>query len=375
MVRAIGIDPGTKSMDVFGFDDVTDSVLIDKVILRDEVTKNPAVIMDVLRDLDADAIVGPSGYGLPVIKAKDAGVSDIEMATFITKEDYERGLKIVGLRDLMLLMRESGMNIFFTPGVIHLSTVPGYRKVNKIDMGTADKVFSTVLGIKDQAEHYGIDYRDVSFILLEIGFGYTSAIGVDEGRIVDGVGGTGGGVGYMGMGSMDSELAYALSNSIKDFSKQILFTGGAAYISGLDPLKTSPEEFITSMKSEIAYEAFMESAIKDISLLLPSVRGPREILLSGRFTRINSFLMDLESRIRGFLGDMGVEAEVRTLKRKAVNAKEGAEGASILANGIVDGKYSGLIKTMELINASGTIFDHIYLDDAIKTEIRKNFMR
>lgn len=370
MVKAVGIDPGTGSMDVYGFDDVTGQVLIDKPIPRDEVTRKPEIVLDEIKQIteeygEIDAIVGPSGYGLPLMKASEASDSYIREATFITQKDVELGLKIVGLRKLMSLMKRSrDLNIWFSPGVVHLPTVPEYRKVNKIDMGTADKVFSAVLGVKDQAEFYGIDYSKTSFILLEIGFGYTAALGVDGGKIVDGVGGTSGGAGYMGMGAMDGELAYAVANTL-EFSKQILFKGGAVSVSGLNPHTTPIEEFVrlskTSEQVKVAYEAFMESIIRDTYLLLSSVKKPREILLSGRFTRIDDFLQDLKSRLRDDLADFGVKANVRVLGRNAVNVKEGAEGASIIANGIAGGRYSKLVDVMELKKSFGSIFDHIYL--------------
>ena len=42
MVKAIGIDSGTKTMDIYGFDDNDGRVLIDLAIPREEITKNPA---------------------------------------------------------------------------------------------------------------------------------------------------------------------------------------------------------------------------------------------------------------------------------------------------------------------------------------------
>jgi len=384
MVKAIGIDPGTKSMDVFGFDDVTGEILIDEPIPRDEVTKKPDVVLDAIKKTEKkygkiDAIIGPSGYGLPLVRASKATDSDIKEATFITQKDVERRLKIVGLRELMFLMKESkDLNVWFGPGVVHLPTVPEYRKANKIDMGAADKVFSAVLGIKDQAEFYDIDYSETSFILLEIGFGYTAAMGIEKGKIVDGIGGTTGGIGYMGMGAMDGELAYALANTI-EFSKLDLFKGGAVSISGLDFRKTSIERFIelskTSERVERAYEAFMESVIKDTYALLPSVKKPREILLSGRFTRIDAFVKDLKPRLENHLSNLGITAKIRNLQSKAKNVKEAAEGASIMANGIANGKYSKLIDITELKKSSGSIFDHIHLEKKVINGIKDKFTK
>lgn len=381
MVTAIGIDPGTKSMDVFGFDDDTEEVVMDLAIPRVEVTKRPEIVLDAIREIgrEIDVIVGPSGYGLPMVNASEAKDAEINAATFMTKADVARRLNIVGLRELMFHMKKSHLNIWFPPGVIHLPTVPEYRKINRIDMGTADKVFTAVSGIKDQAEKYGIAYAETSFIALEIGFGYTAALGIEDGKIVDGVGGTIGGVGYMGMGAMDGELAYALANTVTDFSKMMLFNGGAASISQIDPQKVSIEEFISlarnSEQVKLAYSAMLESIIKDTYLMLSSVRKPKEILLSGRFTRIEPFVQDVTAILQDNLSEFGIEAEIRTLRRTGGEVKEAAEGAAIIANGIAGGKYESLIETMELRKSTGGVFSHIYLDKETRERIEETFTR
>jgi len=381
MVIAIGIDPGTKSMDVFGFDDETDEVIIDLAIPRVEVTQNPEIVLDAIREIEGeiDVIVGPSGYGLPMVKASDAADTEINAATFITEADVARRLNIVGLRELMFLMKKSDLNIWFPPGVIHLPTVPEYRKINRIDMGTADKVFTAVSGIKDQAEKYNIGYSETSFIALEIGFGYTAALGIEDGKIIDGVGGTIGGVGYMGMGAVDGELAYALANTVADFSKMMLFDGGAAAIAQINPQLVSIEEFIrlaqSSEQVKLAYSAMLESIIKDTYLMLSSVRKPKEILLSGRFTRIEHFVQDVTALLQSHLRDHGIDAEIRTLTRTGGEVKEAAEGAALIANGIAGGKYGSLIEHMELRKSSGGVFSHIYLDKKIRERIEGTFTR
>ncbi len=378
MVTAIGIDPGTKSMDLFGFDDETDEVIIDRTIPRSEVTKNPKIVLDAILETDKniDAIIGPSGYGLPMVKASETEDEEINIATFITQEDLARGLNIVGLRELMFLMKKSDLNIWFPPGVIHLPTVPEHKKINRIDMGTADKVFTAVSGIKDQAEKYCIDYTETSFIILEIGFGYTAALAIDDGKIVDGVGGSVGGLGYMGMGGMDGELAYAIANTT-EFSKTLLFNGGASTISGIDLQKSSIEEFIyTAKKTEetrLAYLAMIDSIVKDTYLLLSSLSNPKEILLSGRFTKIDSFIQDIESTLTEHFNRIGLDAKIRKLGQTTDNVKEAAKGAAILANGIAGGRYTKLIENMKLTESAGDIFTHLYLDKEIKEKIKETF--
>ena len=370
MVKAVGIDPGTMSMDLYGFDDESGEVLIDEAIPREEITANPKIVVNRLLELQEkvgkiDAIVGPCGYGMPLKKACETSDSDIALATFVTREDVERRLRIVGLRGLMKVLRETKeLNVWFTPGVVHLATVPTWRKANRVDMGTADKVYSVILAVKDQAERLGIEYEETSLILVEVGFAYTSAIAVNRGVIVDAIAGTAGFPSYMGMGFMDSELAYALANALKGFSKILLFLGGAASFAGLDPFKTTPEKFVEMSKKDekarLGYELMLESIVKDVATLLSSVK-PREIVLSGRFTRIQEFLKDVESRLEEFFSKLGLSVEIIKLRGKAKVAKEAAEGAALYANGIAGGKYMRLIKAMKLFESQGRIFDYVCL--------------
>jgi len=256
LVKAVGIDPGTMSMDIFGFDDERGEVIVDKAIPRDEVTRNPAVVVEELRRVQRehgriDAIVGPCGYGMPLKRAREATDEDIALATFVTEADVRRRLKIIGLRELMVMLREAeDLNVWFTPGIVHLPTVPLRRKANRIDMGTADKLYTVALAIKDQADRLDIPYRETSLIAVEVGFAYTSAMAVEGGKVVDAMAGTAGFPSYMGMGFMDSELAYALVNSLDEMSKLSLFSGGAADLAGIDPNRVSPEEFVRMGREE-----------------------------------------------------------------------------------------------------------------------------
>ena len=49
------------------------------------------------------------------------------------------------------------------------------------------------------------------------------------------------------------------------------------------------------------------------------------------------------------------------MRRQASVAKEAAEGAYIIGEGLLGGKYTGIIDSLELREARGTMFDHILL--------------
>jgi len=374
MVKAVGIDSGTKTMDIYGFDDQNGEVLVDCALSREEVTKQPSLVIDKLKETQhehgkIDAIAGPAGYGLSLQKAKDARDEDITLATFVTKADVERRLKIVGLRELMHLMKQTpDLCIWFTPSVIQLPTIPEYRKANRIDMGTNDKVPTAVLAVKDQAERLGVSYTETSFIAVEVGYAYTSAMAVKKGQIVDAMAGTAGFPSFLGGGFFDGELVYGLANTIEDFSKMMLFAGGAAAVAGFDTTKPIAE-FIAASKENprirTGLDLMLESIVKDVSSLLPSVK-PKEIVLSGRFSKIPEFYAIVEARLNAFFTEIGSRIDVVQLGGNAKNAKGAAEGAAIMANGVARGKYAGIVDVMKIRESSGGIFDHLYLDEKTK---------
>jgi len=378
LVKAVGIDSGTKTMDIFGFDDKDDSIIIDIAIPRNEITKSAKLVVEKLRETQArfgkiDAIVGPSGYGMQLKSAKQATDEEIAEATFVTEADIKRRLRIIGLRELMLLLRGADdLNTYFTQGIIHLVTVPKYRKVNKIDMGTSDKLLSVVLAVKNQAERLKISYSETSFILLEVGFGYTSAMAIQNGQVVDAMAGTAGFPSFLGMGFLDSEVAYAIANATEDFSKQLLFAGGVASFVGIDPSKPL-EEFVKNAKNnpqvKEGYRLMLESIIKDVTSLLPSVK-PKEIILSGRFIRIPEFTVTLRNELSEFFARTGLKVGISILQSKASVTKQAAEGAAVFANGLADGKYKQLIDTMRLEESEGSVFSNICLGEEMSEKLK-----
>ena len=346
-MRVIGIDPGTGSFDFFGMEG--EGVILDTSVPVPEVARNPGVLLDTVRSVfPLDMIVGPSGYGLPLTPIRD--ITEREL-TLMVPDDKSIPL-YDGIRMVIRLMQDEGFPLYFTPGVIHLPTVPRYRKANKMDMGTADKVCCVALAMRDQAELYGIDYGATSFILAEIGYAFNAIIGVDGGKIVDGSGGTSGGPGFITLGSMDAELAVRLGS----FPGAVLFSGGAKDVSGKDDL--TPEELAREHhKYPESWGMLLESITKGVAAVMVSVGSPREILLSGRLSRIPEIREALADKLAQF-------GKVRMVGRRASVAKEAAEGAYIIGEGLLGGKYKAIIDSLELRGASGTMFDYVLLKGA-----------
>jgi predicted butyrate kinase (DUF1464 family) len=362
MRRVIGIDPGTVSFDLCGLED--GQVFLDTTIPSAEVAANPQALIDALLSArPLDLIIGPSGYGLPWVSIEDFGAR--ELFLFILVDERERGRISVlsGMSKMIKLMKENELPILFMPGVIHLSTIPAYRKANKIDMGTADKLCCTVMAVFDQARHHRISYDETSFVLVEVGGAYTAVIAVEGGQVVDGLGGTTGGPGFHSLGMMDGELAYLLGS----FHKEVLFSGGAVHIAGQPDL--SPEEAaqLFGMDEHLnqGWEALVEGVVKSVAAEMTVVASPREILLSGRLCRIPTICDELTHRLGRF-------APVRRVTGIAEVTKEAAQGAALVADGLAGGQFTELVQTMKLREAQGTVLDYLHIRGA--KELKRKYL-
>src|SRR5229473_1446214 len=326
MPRVIGIDLGTVSIDLCGLDD--GRLFLDRTLPTADALADPARFVALLEQAGPlDLIAGPSGYGLPLRRAAEASEEDLGLA-FLAAPGETGG--IGGLRTLVRALARSGLPVLLTPGVLHLPTIPAHRKVNRVDMGTADKVFAAV-------------------------------IAVAGGQIVDGVGGSAGPLGFRAPGALDGEVAYLAG----EVQKALLFHGGAAAVAGWDERTGQRGEWRETGAVErfahpatpaerIAWEALVESAAKTAVALATSLPGPAEFVLSGRLGQLEPVAHALARR----LGPFG---PTRRVEGFATVAKEGAQGAALLADGLAGGANRELVERLAIRDARGSVLDHLYV--------------
>ncbi|TRO55102.1 DUF1464 domain-containing protein, partial [Candidatus Bathyarchaeota archaeon] len=89
-----------------------------------------------------------------------------------------------------------------------------------------------------------------------------------------------------------------------------------------------------------------------------SVPHPKEIILSGRLTRVPTLVEDLTKRMKQF------GYPVRRVQRLGDQSKEAAQGAALFADGLAGGPSTGLVETMRLKECSGSVLDWISLPQA-----------
>ncbi|MHA1720897.1 MAG: DUF1464 family protein [Promethearchaeota archaeon] len=353
-MRAVGIDPGTSTWDIFGYDSETNEICIDTSIKTEKIMENPDLLFEVLEEIEPfDLMVAPSGFGLPIKKIQEITDEDIYYMTL----SKEKSAQIVGLKKILNKLRETKWKkgeIYVIPGIKHLPTVMKYRKINRIDLGTADKVCSVVVGIRDIMERNNIQSSEVNFIMIELGSAFTAIVAIQRGQIIDGIGGSNL-MGFKACGALDGELAY-LMNPI---SKRDIYQGGTVFIGGNE--QNTPEDLFFRTKDDyqakIAIKAYIDNIVKGVSAIrsvFNATSPPNYILLSGRLANEKFMEMILDEKLRTI-------APLRIMKTYAQIAKRAAQGAAFIAEGLSGGSTKQIVDNLRLKEAKGNILDDIYL--------------
>lgn len=355
MPRVIGIDPGTFSIGLCGLDD--GRLVLDQSLPTADALRDPAALVARLSAAGpVDLIVGPSGYGLPCVMANRLTDRDVRLAVLAAEGDHGG---IGGLGSLIRALAASGLPVIFTPGVVHLDTVPAHRKINRVDMGTADKVCAVALAAHEQAERRRCTAGEASFLLLELGGAFTAALAVEGGRIVDGIGGSSGPLGFRAAGAFDGEVAYLAGR----VDKSMIFGGGAGAVSGASDLAELTDA--CSPESQTAFHAYVEGAVKAVASIHVSAPRASQVMLSGRAAQN----MQVQDALRRRFGDLG-DLSLQVVEGFATTASHAAQGAALIADGLAGGPLAPLIETLRLRQASGTVLDHLYVISRAAAEAR-----
>lgn len=331
MHRVVGTDPGTSSLDLLLLVDgeVADQIRLTPQTLRGD----PGALRSVLRRWEPlDLIAGPSGYGLPLVRAEDVTDEGIDLMSLVRPDERGAAVGILGFRQWVRALLDSNLPTVFLPGGIHLPTIPAHRKVNAIDLGTADKVAVVALTLWADASATAARLSDATFAVVEIGSAFSAVLVVEGGRLVDASAGTRGPIGVRCGGAWDGEVAVALS----PLSKADLFRGGLEDLGSVGPA------------------AFRESLIKHVAGL-QAVTAFDRIYLSGAAAdrpEIAAWAFDSLTRF----GHV-----VRLPSLAGAWVKHAAQGAALLADGLSGGRHADLVESLQLRGASGTVWDLIRL--------------
>lgn len=315
-IRVAGCDPGTTSLDI---------VIIDKIgtieqirFSPSELRENPTLPIEWLSEHQPlDLIAGPSGYGLPWVWNHELTDAQLDLMSLVRKEDRGTPQGVSGFSAMLRAFRVSTLPTVFLPGVIHLPTVPSHRKLNRIDMGTADKLCVAALAIRQ--------FPDLKrFALLEIGSAFTALLLVDHGQIIHGFAGSAGPMGGQSGGSWDGEVAYWLS----PLRKGDLFHGGVADHGSMTAEDEGLLQAVFGLRSICTFD----------TLIISGKRG-EDATNWPRWQRLFTAIPDL--RLLPNLPGAWVKAA--------------AQGAALIALGAVE--QADWWRTMRLIEASGTVLD------------------
>ena len=146
-------------------------------------------------------IVLPSGFGIPVTRARDLLDRDIRE---IALESLPAGPESLG--NFLGEARRRIPWAFCIPAVKLLPTLPLHRKRNRFDLGTAD-MLCIAAWLFHSLERTGRDGAALAFLLINVGPAGRALLAVQAGRITDGIGRTTPGLGRPTLNDAQTRLA------------------------------------------------------------------------------------------------------------------------------------------------------------------------
>jgi predicted butyrate kinase (DUF1464 family) len=137
----------------------------------------------------------------------------------------------------------------------------------------------------------------------------------------------------------------------------MLFEGGAATVAGTATALPDAIASPATALGRIAWDAYLEGGVKALAALSVTVPAAREVVLSGRVARVPGVRDEFARRVRRLNGG----ATVHLLSGFAPLAKQAAQGAALIADGLAGGQHAALVTTLGIRDAAGTALDHLYV--------------
>ena len=330
VLRVVGTDPGTSSLDLLL---LVDGKVSDQArLVPGQLQASPAALCRLLeRWAPLDLIVGPSGYGLPLIQGNDLREEHLDLMVLVRPDERGGELGVPGFRSWVRAMVASKQPVVILPGLIHLPTVPAHRKVNTIDLGTPDKLCVAALALRVDADERGGSCAEATFAVVEIGSAFSAVLVMARGSLVDAAAGTRGPIGLRSGGAWDGEAAYWRS----PLSKADLFRGGHDDLP--EPLR----------------ESFREALVKHVAGIRAVTPFDRLYLSGAGLDR-----PEIRSLSMSALAQFGETRLLPTLRGATV--KHAAQGAALLADGLAGGRNADLVESLRLREARGSVLDWLF---------------
>ncbi len=185
---------------------------------------------------------------------------------------------------------------------------------------------------------------------------------MQRGRIVDGLGGSSGPIGLRASGALDGEVAF-LAGAV---SKEMLFSGGVDAVAGTPGATADALARPGTAAGRLAWQAYVEGAVKAVASLAVSAPAASTVILSGRLALVDGVREELATRLQAVM--IGVSVSVLT--GFASTAKQAAQGAALIADGLAGGRSAPLVAALRLREARGTALDYLWVIPAAAARLR-----
>jgi len=279
-------------------------------------------------ELAALPCVLPSGFGVPL-----RALADLDAASLAEVTLRRTAPEAAGLGAFLARLARGGARGHLIPAVKQLPTVPPHRKVNRVDMGTSDKLCAAALAVWALAGGDPGGLGRVDCVLLDVGAGFKAWVVAAGGRVVDGIGGTAGTPGPLARGALDGELAYLQPPS----RKADIYGGGAADLDAAFP-------------GGLGERALWEGIAREAAMLT-RFYGIDRIVVTGRRAG------EAAARLVAAGYDAG---SAPPLADGLPAGSEAALGAAVLADGLAGGRAAPLAGHLRLGEATDRVLSYVW---------------